>query len=198
MGTNRWFSEAGKNLLVSFYFEPDLPAAEQFRFNQYFSVTTRRMVSHYAANVQIKWPNDIYLNGKKLAGDLTEHAIAGNRIKYTIAGIGINLNQEWFPEEIPHPTSLTLETGKSYDIHEFLSEYHQLLCQDFDRIHRDPDALHQEYLDHLYQLDEPHDYLIFGEPKRAAIRGIDRYGRLQLEESDGTLHTCGFKEVVFL
>lgn len=198
MGTNRWFSEKGKNLLVSFFFRPDIPASTQFVFNQYFAITTRQFISQFADNVTIKWPNDIYVNGKKLAGDLTLHSIAGNRIKHTIAGIGINLNQEWFPEEIPHPTSLFLETGKNYDVHAFLDAYQQLLIRQFDRIYTDQDALHAEYLQHLYQFGEPHQYLILGERKQAVIQGIDAFGRLQLEDSTGKLHTCGFKEVRFI
>ena len=175
MGDNRWFSEKGKNLLVSFYFQPDIPASAQFVFNQYFAVATRLFISQFADDVMIKWPNDIYINGKKLAGDLTLHSIVGNSIKHTIAGIGINLNQEWFPEEIPHPTSLFLETGKSYDVHAFLDAYQQLLIRQFDRIYTNPDALHAEYLQHLFQFGEPHQYLIFGERKQAVIQGIDAF-----------------------
>lgn len=198
MGNNKWFSEKGKNLLVSFYFEPGIPAAEQFVFNQYFAVTTRRFISQFADSVSIKWPNDIYVAGKKLAGDLTEHTLAGNRIKYTIAGIGINLNQDWFPEEIPHPTSLFLETGQQFDPHQFLHDYHDLLVRDFNRITTDRAALQKEYLAHLYQMNEVGRYIITGKEQYATIRGIDHFGRLQLETERGQLVTCGFKEIVFL
>lgn len=198
MGDNVWFSDKGKNLLVSFYFEPNIPAASQFIFNQYFAVTTRQFIRRFVDNVHIKWPNDIYIGHKKLAGDLTIHTLLGNHIKHTIAGIGINLNQDWFPKEIPHPTSLFLETGKHYDIQPFLEKYQELLILQFDRIYTAPEALHQEYLEHLYQLGEPHEYLIFGEKKEAVIKGIDRFGRLQLEDNSGKTYTCGFKEVGFM
>lgn len=198
MGNNKWFSEKGKNLLVSFYFEPGIPAAEQFVFNQYFAVTTRRFISQFAGSVSIKWPNDIYVAGKKLAGDLTEHTLSGDHIKYTIAGIGINLNQDWFPEEIPHPTSLFLETGQQFDPHQFLHDYHDLLVRDFNRITTDRAALQKEYLAHLYQMNEVGRYIITGKEQYATIRGIDHFGRLQLETERGQLVTCGFKEIVFL
>ncbi len=198
MGSNTWFSERGQNLLVSFYFEPSLAANRQFLFNQYFAVTTYQMISQYVEGVTIKWPNDIYVQGKKLAGDLTEHTLAGDRIKYTIAGIGINLNQTWFPKGIPHPTSLWLETGKSYDMRLFLEAYHQRLCLAFERMHTDVVSLQQEYLEHLYQLGEQHEYLLYGKPIRATICGVDPFGQLQLEDAVGRLYTCGFKEVVFL
>lgn len=198
MGSNKWFSEKGKNLLVSFYFEPGIPAAEQFVFNQYFAVTTRRFISQFADSVSIKWPNDIYIHSKKLAGDLTEHTLSGDHIKFTIAGIGINLNQDWFPEEIPHPTSLFLETGQQFDPHQFLHDYHDLLVRDFNRITTDRAALQKEYLAHLYQMNEVGRYIITGKEQYATIRGIDHFGRLQLETERGQLVTCGFKEIVFL
>lgn len=201
MGSNHWFSEAGKNLLVSFYFEPGIPAARQFLFNQYFSVCTREFIARHVDNVAIKWPNDIYVNGKKIAGILIEHTLSGDRIRHTIAGIGVNLNQEWFPEEIPHPTSLTMETGKPYDVGTFLLNYQELLRERYPLLSTDPakaEALNREYLKHLYRLNEPHHYAIQGRETTASILGVDEFGRLQLEESDGTLHRCGTKEVVFL
>lgn len=198
MGSNKWFSDKNKNLLVSFYFKPNLPASQQFIFNQYFAVTTLQFVQQFIPEVRIKWPNDLYIQGKKLAGDLTEHSIIGNRIKYTIAGIGINLNQEQFPESIPHPTSLWIETQQHTNIYNFLKAYHVMLYDRFEQIYDNPIGLREQYLEHLYQRNEVHHYLIHGENKEAIIRDIDAFGRLQLEDLSGTLHTCGFKEVVFL
>lgn len=201
MGENHWFSEVGKNLLVSFYFTPDIPAERQFLFNQYFSVCTRDFIAQYVDDVAIKWPNDIYIGGKKVAGILIEHTLSGDRIQHTIAGIGINLNQEWFPEEIPHPTSLLLETGKTYEVGAFLQNYQAFLQEQYRRFSSEPtaaEALNKKYLHHLHRLGEPNRYRIMGKETVAAILGVDKFGRLQLEEADGTHHCCGTKEVVFL
>ena len=118
MGSNTWFSDPGKNLLVSFYFEFPLPAARQFLFNQYFALATLEFIRRRIPQALIKWPNDIYVDGKKIAGILIEHVLRGDKLQYTIAGIGINVNQEHFPEDIPHPTSLLLETGQEWDVAE--------------------------------------------------------------------------------
>ena len=201
MGTNRWFSEEGKNLLVSFYFEPSIPASRQFLFNQYFSVATSLFISQYTDHVAIKWPNDIYIGGKKVAGILIEHTLSGDRIHHTIAGIGINLNQEWFPEEIPHPTSLFLETGNHYVVEDFLRQYQAFLHKEYILLSCDTEnvnALDKKYLEHLYHLNEPHRYLIGGQEVTATITGVDEFGRLQLEDDGGIHHCCGTKEVVFL
>ncbi|MBO7587391.1 MAG: biotin--[acetyl-CoA-carboxylase] ligase [Bacteroidales bacterium] len=201
MGTNRWFSEEGRNLLVSFYFEPDIPASRQFLFNQYFSVATSRFISQFANSVAIKWPNDIYVSGKKIAGILIEHVIQGDKLKHTIAGIGINLNQDRFPSEIPNPTSLWMETGKHYDVEEFLHQYQQFLRAQYAQLSVLPaaaNALQEAYLGRLYQRDIPHRYRIQGQETTATILGVDDFGRLQLRDENGTDYSCGTKEVVFL
>ena len=201
MGANHWFSEAGKNLLVSFYFEPGIPASRQFLFNQYFSVCTRDFIARHVDNVAIKWPNDIYVNGKKVAGILIEHTLSGDRIRHTIAGIGVNINQERFPEDIPCPTSLTMETGKPYDVGTFLQNYQEFLRERHSALSAEPaaaEALNREYLKHLYRLNEPHRFAIQGRETTATILGVDEFGRLLLEESDGVRHCCGTKEVAFL
>ncbi|MBP5206602.1 MAG: biotin--[acetyl-CoA-carboxylase] ligase [Bacteroidales bacterium] len=201
MGANHWFSDAGKNLLVSFYFEPGIPAERQFLFNQYFSVCTRDFIAQYADDVAIKWPNDIYIGGKKVAGILIEHTLSGGRIAHTIAGIGVNINQECFPEDIPHPTSLLLETGKTYDICSFLESYRHWLQQHYGMLQTDEASalqLKERYMSQLFQRGERRPYLIHGEQREAVITDIDDFGRLQLEDISGKLHTCGTKEVVFL
>lgn len=197
MGSNKWFSECGKNILTSIYFELNIPAARQFVFNQYFSLCTRAFICQFVDDVQIKWPNDIYVSGKKIAGDLTEHTLSGDKLKHTIAGVGININQDNFPEEIPHPTSLFLETGKTYSVEALLEQYWQMLSDNLPLLEA-PERLRQEYLENLYQKDEEHAYIIKGVHTDAIIRGIDEFGRLILEDKTGQNHICGYKEVVFL
>lgn len=200
MDQNRWFSEQGKNLLVSFYFSGlQIPANRQFLFNQYFALTTREFLSKYVDNVLIKWPNDIYVDGKKLAGDLTEHNLRGDKLQFTVAGIGINVNQDVFPADVPHPTSLFLETQRLLDVDALLDEYWQMLEDKLYTVSLSHEsALHQQYLQYLYRLDEKCLYLVDNQKMEAAIKDVDQYGRLLLEDAGGKLHACAFKEVVFL
>ncbi len=201
MGTNKWFSEPKKNILASIYFQPLVAASQQFAFNQYFALSTLDFVRKYLPDACIKWPNDLYVHGRKLAGDLTQHTIRGNHIQHTIAGIGININQDWFPSEIPHPTSFHLETGKNYNVHALFEEYHAHLLQEYAHLStaQPPfSELHDAYVGQLYRLNECGEYLIHGVPTEAYIRDVDEYGRLILVDRKGQTHTCGFKEVVFL
>ncbi|MDQ9829531.1 hypothetical protein RFX70_12015, partial [Acinetobacter baumannii] len=63
-------------------------------------------VSRYTDNVSVKWPNDIYVGNKKIAGILIEHKITGMYIGNSICGVGLNVNQEHFLSDAPNPISL--------------------------------------------------------------------------------------------
>jgi BirA family biotin operon repressor/biotin-[acetyl-CoA-carboxylase] ligase len=195
-GSNTWHSSRGLNILTSICFDSGLAAADQFVFNLWFATSTRLFLSKYVPEVLIKWPNDMYVHDRKLAGDLTEHSVSGGRLDFTVAGIGINVNEERFPETIPHPTSLYLETGQHYDIDTLMDEYLSLLRERRPLLCTDhATELREEYLSHLYRLNEPHPYIIHGQQITGIIRDIDRFGRLVLELPDGKQEAYGFKEV---
>lgn len=195
-GTNRWYSTRGANILASICFDTGLAAADQFVFNLWFATSTRVFLSKHVPEVLIKWPNDMYVHDHKLAGDLTEHSVSGGRLDFTVAGIGIDVNEERFPEEIPHPTSLFLETAQHFEVETLLDEYLSVLRERRPLLSPDHESeLRDEYLSFLYRLNEPHPYLVHGERTTATIRDIDRFGRLVLELPDGKREAFGFKEV---
>ena len=198
-GTNTWHSSRGLNILASVCFNTGLAAADQFVFNLWFATSTRRFLAKYVPEVLIKWPNDMYVHDSKLAGDLTEHSVSGGQLDFTVAGIGINVNEELFPTEIPHPTSLFLETGQHYDIGTLMEEYLGVLRERRPLLDTEHTVkLREEYLSHLYHLNEPHPYLVYGQQITSIIRNIDRFGRLVLELPDGKQGAFGFKEVGYV
>ena len=197
-GSNKWHSSRGLNILTSICFETGLAAADQFVFNLWFATSTRRFLAKYLPEVLIKWPNDLYVRDRKLAGDLTEHSVSGGRLDFTVAGIGINVNEETFPEGIPNPTSLLLETGSKYHIGTLIDEYLAVLQERRPLLTLEQEAeLREEYLSHLYHRDEMHPYLVNGQQIDGIIRDIDRFGRLMLEHSNGQLVAYGFKEIAY-
>lgn len=143
---NGWESEADKNILCSVL----LPPRENlFDLNVIVSVAVHRMVSRKlidkSRQLTIKWPNDIYWQDKKVAGILIENAIIGSELKYSIAGIGLNVNQsEWY-SDAANPVSMKQITGKDCDIAELM----QLLLNELDK------ALQEDvwgyYKTHLYR-----------------------------------------------
>ena len=113
---NSWESEENKNLLCSIL----LPPRENlFELNVVTAVAVQRLLGE---GFTIKWPNDIYRQDKKIAGILIENAIVGNEIRYSIAGIGLNVNQTEWHSSAPNPISLKQITGKEYDLDELMAQ----------------------------------------------------------------------------
>ena len=92
-GTNSWESERGKNLTFSLLIHPtEVPASRQFVISEWVSVALCETLEHYIYNkVEIRWPNDIYVGDRKIAGILIENTLKGNHIKDSIIGIGLNV-----------------------------------------------------------------------------------------------------------
>lgn len=195
---NFWHSAAGQNLLASICFHPPVSAARQFVFNEYFALAVRQVLADIIGEVKIKWPNDIYVGDKKIAGILIEHAIAGDAIRYTIAGLGLNLNETDFPADLPNPVSLSQITGEQYDILEFTDKI-LTSCQRFSSLLKPENraALETEFLSHLYRINEWASFEIGGQCVEARITGVDAFGRLLLEGRAGEQWCCGMKEVRF-
>ena len=140
---NSWESEENKNLLCSILLPP---RTNLFELNVITAVAVHKAISELGINeLAIKWPNDIYWQDKKIAGILIENAIVGNEVKYSIAGIGLNVNQAEWHSSAPNPISLKQITGKEYDIE-------TLMQQLLDEVHK---ALHEDVWDyykaHLYR-----------------------------------------------
>jgi BirA family biotin operon repressor/biotin-[acetyl-CoA-carboxylase] ligase len=125
-GNKSWMSDKGKNILASFYFKPSILPQQQIYFNYFFALTIQKVLSQYVDNVKIKKPNDIYVGDKKIAGILIEHHIQGEVLKYSIAGVGINVNQTQFDTMLLNPTSLQLLTGKNLSREKMLEEIVQI------------------------------------------------------------------------
>jgi BirA family biotin operon repressor/biotin-[acetyl-CoA-carboxylase] ligase len=215
-----WESEPGKNLTLSILLQPTfLRPDEQFQLNKAVSLGVIEFVTAMAPpksspkgrtftpgspplgkleGAAIKWPNDIYIGSKKMAGILIENSVSGNKLLQSIIGIGINVNQEKFSAELPNPTSLKIETGKEFDLKECLEE----LCSCIEKRYLEIRAGHiakidADYLKSLYRFGELANYKYKSEILKAKITGISKMGTLMLETEKGETLECDFKEVGF-
>ena len=138
-----------------------------------------------------------------MCGILVTNQLSGGHIASSICGIGLNVNQTQFPDWVPNPTSLLLESPSLRDpfnldavlgavLDNILRRYSQL------RHPSGPDAIRDDYLQRLYRLGVEADYIHDGLPLRATITGIDRYGHLQLTTTSGTHLCCAMKEIRFV
>ena len=112
-----WVSPKGDSLLFSILFK-DKDIISNFKDLSLMSaVIIRKFILDYVDDVSIKWPNDVYVNGKKICGILLESVSMGEDIDAVVLGIGININIKGFNDELKHKaTSLYLETNKTFDI----------------------------------------------------------------------------------
>jgi BirA family biotin operon repressor/biotin-[acetyl-CoA-carboxylase] ligase len=109
----KWVASPGENLTFSVILTPHfLPVNDQFLISQTIALAIHSYAAQYSDEVKIKWPNDIYLNGKKICGTLIENSVQGRGLVSSIVGIGLNINQTVF--ENPRASSIRQETGSSF------------------------------------------------------------------------------------
>lgn len=107
-----WSSPKGCGIWMSILVKPQENVSDISQLTLIAGLAVSRVIKE----TTIKWPNDVLMSGKKVAGILTEGTLENGKIKNVIIGIGINVNTEIFPEELSDKaTSLYIETGKTFD-----------------------------------------------------------------------------------
>lgn len=108
-----WTSPRGSGIWMSFLLRPDFAPEYASMLTLVAAMSVEKGIREQTGlDCQIKWPNDIVLNGRKICGILTEMSTEEDSIRYVVVGIGINVNTKDFPEEISKTaTSLAIETG---------------------------------------------------------------------------------------
>ncbi|MBQ0024423.1 MAG: biotin--[acetyl-CoA-carboxylase] ligase [Bacteroidales bacterium] len=204
---NKWESKAGENLTFSILFKPrDLNLREQFCISQTVSMGVVDYLSGKGVTAKVKWPNDIYVSDRKICGILIENTAFRDKLSASIAGIGFNLNQMKFESDAPNPVSLSMITGKSYDIRlemevllqHILSIY--LSITEGDRAGYLRTSLDGRFLEAMYRRGEWHWFEEMPQCRRiqARILGTDDSARLVTEHRDGSIHSYAFKEIKYL
>jgi len=137
--------------------------------------------------IKIKWPNDIYIGDRKVAGILIHNLLQGKIIRNTIVGIGINLNQKTFYSAAPNPVSLTQISNKEYDIPLECILLLGKINKYYEELFKIRKAKPQNmYRFLLYRLNEMHNFLdTEGKEFSGKIKGVDDQGRLGIERIDG-------------
>jgi BirA family transcriptional regulator, biotin operon repressor / biotin---[acetyl-CoA-carboxylase] ligase len=197
---NSWESEDGKNLLISIVLYPSFVSpSDQFCISMALSLGICDFITRFIPDCSIKWPNDIYINNDKIAGILIENTIIADHIEYSIAGIGLNINQEKFISSAPNPVSLRQITGETYDLLACLSE----LTKDLDFRYKqliagNTESARKEYITKLYRLNEWSRFIDANGEFTGRIITLGDYGTLMIEKQDTEKREYSFKEVEFI
>ena len=137
MGSNGWESEARKNLTFSLALDMSfLPAERQFLLSEAVPLGIVKVLDRSLSveKLSIKWPNDIYYDGHKLAGILINSTIKANMMGTSIIGIGLNVNQMQFKDWPTHPISLKQITGKDYELQPLLEQIAESIVAEVERL----------------------------------------------------------------
>ena len=194
-GTNSWESERGKNLTFSMLWHPtDISARNQFRISEIVSVALCNVLDCYlGGGVEVKWPNDIYYEGGKLAGILIENRLQGQSVRDCIVGIGLNVNQQHFLNGAPNPVSLRQLIGHDVDREELLNVF----IDSFDAVSHG-NAASSDYRKRMFWRTGVHEFSDKDGIFSAKIACLLDDGRLVLDDMSGKRRTYAFKEVQFL
>lgn len=185
-----WVMPAGIAIAMSVILKPEelQPAKAPMLTLVSALAVVRAIEEQTGLRAEIKWPNDIVMNGKKVCGILTEMSTQIDYINHIVVGIGINVHNEQFPEELgDRATSLYLESGR----HQNRAELVEAVCEYFEQYYeifmrkQDISELKSEYDSYLINVGREVRIL---DPKGAYVGralGVTAFGELQVETPEG-------------
>jgi len=194
--SSRWVSNSGENLTISVFLDNvNLSVKNQFLLTQIVSLILVDLLKRFKIKSEIKWPNDIYVGGEKIAGVLIENQIKLSTIKSSIVGIGLNVNQIHFEDFIA--TSIKKHTGKFQNIDNVLYLFINSFNKIWNLYFHQASFIEKEYLNHLYLRDVISNYKDGMGVFSGIIRGVKSSGKL-LVEKDKNRIGYGMKEIEFI
>ncbi|MFD2569681.1 biotin--[acetyl-CoA-carboxylase] ligase [Spirosoma soli] len=197
---NQWEAKPGQNLTFSLILKPMfLTANEQFWLNIAVSLGIYDALLPLVGDaLRIKWPNDIYVGNQKLGGILIENTLHGYNIAWSVAGIGLNVNQTEFGYSTATSLQLQAPLPNDYDLPGLLSRLSETLEHRYLQLRSGQrQAMRENYLQSLFRYREEHWFRADDKRFRAVLTGIDPIGRLVLSTETGQ-RTFDFKEVTFV
>lgn len=186
-----WVDLGGDNLFLTFVLKPSNSFSEIFsNLTQYLSVVLCELLEEYGLHPQIKWPNDVLINGKKVAGILSETVMQGSTFKGLVLGIGVNLNAE--PDafnSIEKPvTALNLELNRNIDLDEFRTRLAEKFFENYDKFLAEGfELIKNYYISHANFLDTEICVQVFNETKSGIAKAVTDKGELILEKDNSQL-----------
>ena len=140
-GANTWQSPRSTGIYCSAVFRPPLPPSDVLLLSLMAGLAVQTAIQQTDSRVQadLKWPNDILIDGKKVCGILTEMNAEATRVRYVVVGVGINVNQNSFPKEL-QATSLRLATGSEWSRVELAAALLKSLDREYRQFVQGPEA----------------------------------------------------------
>jgi BirA family transcriptional regulator, biotin operon repressor / biotin---[acetyl-CoA-carboxylase] ligase len=183
---NTWLAAKDSSLLLSIVINPKpLTVNQQFQLSACVAVSVCRFFNNYVnGNARIKWPNDLYWQDRKAGGILIDNIIGSHEggWQWAVIGIGININQTFFPENLKNPVSLKQITGNDYVPVEMARELCFIVENNFKGLIASGfDDLYSSYLTLLYKKNETSKLKTGGRVFEGIIKTVSPAGALIVE-----------------
>lgn len=188
-----WHSPAGSNVYFTIVLRPEFEPDKASMLTLVMAMSVAEAIRNYCGiEALIKWPNDIVVNKKKVCGILTEMEIAleTNDIQYVVIGVGINTNQETFPEDVREIAgSLVNEGGRKVSRAGMIQTVMERFEQNYENFLKEKD---------LSQMRQSYDALLVNKDRQVKVldpkgeytgiaKGIDERGELLVQKKDGQI-----------
>ncbi len=195
---NGWLSRDGQSLTFSMFKEFEkLHIERQFIISIAVSLAIANALKSIGIpKVAIKWPNDILSANRKIGGILIENVLEGSYVKYSIIGIGLNVNETDFPN-LPQASSLKLETGKIFQLEEVLDIILKAVLKNLKNLSKkDFLDIKQLYENNLFRKETISVFETpYGSRFNGIIKGVSDIGELLVETENDPLQKFQLKEV---
>jgi BirA family biotin operon repressor/biotin-[acetyl-CoA-carboxylase] ligase len=184
-GGNTWQSNPGENLLLSIALKFRKKKASSPMMSMCLALSVLEVIRKFQPDALIKWPNDILINRKKVAGILVNNTYNGSALHWTVWGIGINVNQTEFPPTSLPPTSLSLE-GSSIKPEDLEDEVLTQLSNAWWIISSgNSDRVLERYNNNIFGKDEVRTFIAGDHEFEGMVVGVNKNGALVLQTKAG-------------
>ena len=195
-----WSSNGGDNLLMSVLLDLSfIPSEKIFFLSKSIALAIRAaVVDVIGIESHLKWPNDVLIDNKKIAGVLIENQWKKSNIVSSVVGVGLNVNQVDFQESFS-ATSLKKITNKNYNVDNILKVLCKKLNKYYDQLASlEYDNIDLEYHQHLVNNNKFCEFEENNMVFSAKVKGVNQQGELMLEFTNGDVKSYGLKQITQL
>ena len=201
-GAHAWASPPGSGLYVSVLLRPRMAPADVLWLSLAAGVAVHDAVKQVTSlEADLRWPNDLLFGSRKFCGILTELNAEVTRVRHLVIGIGINVHQQRFPEELRSlASSLQIETGRDWPRQELLAALLQSLDREVTALSSSTREAQNHVLARLERASSwvrgKHVYVEELDGFEGVTEGLDSRGFLQIRTADGlrTVFSGGVRE----
>jgi BirA family biotin operon repressor/biotin-[acetyl-CoA-carboxylase] ligase len=195
---NKWLAEAGSSFLGTLIIKAQLNPEDIFYLSKWAALqVAKTLIQQDIQHVSIKWPNDIFIEGKKIGGILIENSWSDHKLHYSLIGIGINLSAN----PLQNATNFSEHSNEAPSIADFLKLLRKQMDSDYFLLEGNNwKELDLQYHNLLFQKNEWKEYRIAEDDSifTGKITRVEVDGKLIIEKEDQSIIGFYMKEIIFI